>query len=67
MLSNSSLFMRLSPSPYGVFGLVLDGRLLSYYYQLEKDLVPLLGPAQPGTNPAGRGPGAETPTGRAAP
>jgi GNAT superfamily N-acetyltransferase len=59
--------LRLSPSPYGVFGLVLDGRLLSYYYQLEKDLVPLLGPAQPGTNPAGRGPGAETPTGRAAP
>ncbi|HOQ59623.1 MAG TPA: hypothetical protein PLN93_13940 [Vicinamibacterales bacterium] len=34
--------MRLSPSPYGVFGLVLDGRLLSYHYQLEKDLLPLL-------------------------
>jgi hypothetical protein len=34
--------MRLSPSPYGVFGLVLDGQLLSYYYQLEKDLLPLL-------------------------
>lgn len=36
--------LRLSPSPYGVFGLVLDGTLLSYHYQLEKDLVPLLGP-----------------------
>jgi len=34
--------LRFSPSPYGVFGLVLDGRLLSYYYQLEKDLLPLL-------------------------
>lgn len=34
--------MRRSPSPYGVFGLVLDGRLLSYHYQLEKDLLPLL-------------------------
>jgi len=34
--------MRLSPSPHGVFGLVLDGRLLSYHYQLEKDLLPLL-------------------------
>lgn len=34
--------MRLSPSAYGVFGLVLDGQLLSYYYQLEKDLLPLL-------------------------
>jgi ribosomal protein S18 acetylase RimI-like enzyme len=34
--------LRLSPSPYGVFGLVLDGRLLSYHYQLEKDLLPLL-------------------------
>lgn len=37
--------LRLSPSPYGVFGLVLDGRLLSYHYLLEKDLLPLLGPA----------------------
>ena len=34
--------MQLSPSAYGVFGLVLDGQLLSYYYQLEKDLLPLL-------------------------
>jgi GNAT superfamily N-acetyltransferase len=26
-----------SPSPYGVFGIVLDGRLLSYHYLLPKD------------------------------
>ncbi len=32
----------LSPTPYGVFGLVLNGRLLSYHYQLEKDLLPQL-------------------------
>jgi len=37
--------LRLSPSPYGVFGLVLDGKLLSYHYLLEKDLLPLLGGA----------------------
>ena len=33
---------KLSPSPFGVFGIVLDGRLLSYHYMLEKDLVPSL-------------------------
>jgi GNAT superfamily N-acetyltransferase len=37
--------MRFSPSPYGVFGLVLDGKLLSYHYLLEKDLIPLLSQA----------------------
>ncbi|MBN2003143.1 MAG: hypothetical protein JXA21_07270 [Anaerolineae bacterium] len=26
-----------SPSPYGVFGIVLDGRLLAYHYLLRKD------------------------------
>jgi hypothetical protein len=31
-----------APSPYGVFSLVLDGKLLSYHYLLEKDLLPLL-------------------------
>ncbi|MGC4118953.1 MAG: hypothetical protein QM765_31175 [Myxococcales bacterium] len=35
--------LRLSPSPYGVFGLALDSRLLAYHYLLEKDLAPLLG------------------------
>ncbi len=34
--------MQRSPSVYGAFGLVLDGKLLSYCYQLEKDLLPLL-------------------------
>lgn len=34
--------IRLSPSAYGAFALVLNGELLSYHYQLEKDLVPLL-------------------------
>ena len=38
--------LRLSPSAYGVFALVLDGQLLSYHYQLEKDLLPLLGGAR---------------------
>jgi len=32
-----------SPSAYGVFGVVLDGELLSYHYLLEKDLVKLVG------------------------
>ena len=34
--------LRLSPSPYGVFGLICDGQILSYHYLLEKDLLPLL-------------------------
>ena len=38
--------IRLSPSPYGVFGLVLDGKLSSYHDQLEKDLLPLLSAAK---------------------
>ena len=33
---------------YGVFGLVLDGRLPSCYYQLEKNRLPLLGRADHG-------------------
>jgi GNAT superfamily N-acetyltransferase len=41
-LRNRDDVMRLSPSAYGVFGLVLDGKLLTYHYQLEKDLLPLL-------------------------
>ena len=31
-----------APSPYGVFGVVLDGELLSYHYLLEKDLAALV-------------------------
>jgi hypothetical protein len=34
--------LRVSPTPYGVFSLVLDEQLLSYHYLLEKDLLPLL-------------------------
>jgi GNAT superfamily N-acetyltransferase len=34
--------MRLSPTPYGVFGLVLNGKIASYHYMLEKDLMPIL-------------------------
>lgn len=29
---------RLSPTPYGVFALVLDGRLLAYHYLLQKQI-----------------------------
>ena len=31
-----------SPSAYGTFGLVFNGKLISYSYLLEKDLLPLL-------------------------
>ena len=41
-LRSASDVRRLSPSPYGAFGIVLNGRLLSYHYMLEKDLGPLL-------------------------
>lgn len=37
-----------SPSPFGVFGLVLDGRLLSYYYLLPKELEKKLAAAREG-------------------
>jgi hypothetical protein len=32
----------LSPSPYGVFGIVCNAKLVSYHYQLKKDLRRLL-------------------------
>lgn len=41
-LKNRNDVMDKSPSPYGVFSLVLDGKLVSYHYMVEKDLVPLL-------------------------
>jgi N-acetylglutamate synthase-like GNAT family acetyltransferase len=34
--------MRRSPTPYGVFGIVLNGKIVSYHYMLEKDLLPVL-------------------------
>ena len=42
-LTSRADLLELSPTPYGVFGIVLDGRILSYHYLLEKDLIPLLG------------------------
>ena len=41
-LESADQVRQLSPSPYGVFGIVLDGQLISYHYLLEKDLIPLL-------------------------
>ncbi len=41
-LSSSTELKEKSPSPFGVFGIVMDGCLLSYHYLLEKDLKPLL-------------------------
>lgn len=41
-LTSRDEVLRLSPSPYGVFSIVLDGKLLSYHYLLEKDLAPHL-------------------------
>lgn len=37
-LTSSEDIRLLSPSPYGVFSIVYQGRLLSYYYMLPKDL-----------------------------
>ncbi|HEX9974115.1 MAG TPA: hypothetical protein VGD14_18745, partial [bacterium] len=31
-----------APSPYGVFSIIHNGRLLSYHYLLPKDLVKIL-------------------------
>ena len=41
-MSSADEVRKLSPSPFGVFGIVLNGGFLSYHYMLEKDLVPLL-------------------------
>lgn len=41
-LTSAAEIRERSPFPYGTFGLVLDGKLLSYHYLLEKDLLPLL-------------------------
>jgi L-amino acid N-acyltransferase YncA len=35
----------VSPTPYGAFGMVLDRRLLSYHYLLQKDFAKLVAPA----------------------
>jgi GNAT superfamily N-acetyltransferase len=41
-LSSSQEVQQRSPSAYGVFGSVLDGRLLAYHYLLRKDFEKLL-------------------------
>jgi hypothetical protein len=33
----------LSPSPYGAFNIVLDGKLVGYHYLLEEDAAAALG------------------------
>ena len=42
LLESAEEVREKSPSAYGVFALVLDGRLLSYHYVLAKELVALL-------------------------
>jgi N-acetylglutamate synthase-like GNAT family acetyltransferase len=41
-LSSAQEVQDLSPSPYGVFGIVLDGKLLAYHYLLPKNFEKLL-------------------------
>jgi N-acetylglutamate synthase-like GNAT family acetyltransferase len=41
-LKSSQDVRKRAPSPYGVFSIVYDGRLLSYHYLLSKDLIPLI-------------------------
>jgi len=41
-LQSARQVRELSPSPYGVFGIVYDGRLLSYHYLGKKELLQLL-------------------------
>ncbi len=42
-LHSAEEVQRLSPSPYGTFALVLNGKLVSHYYRLPKELDALLG------------------------
>jgi hypothetical protein len=42
-LKSSEDVRNLSPSPYGVFGLVHDGKLVSYHSMSKKDLMNILG------------------------
>jgi hypothetical protein len=41
-LKTSAEVQQSSPTPYGVYALVLDGKLLTYHYILKKDLPRLL-------------------------
>ncbi|MBN1994469.1 MAG: GNAT family N-acetyltransferase [Anaerolineae bacterium] len=42
-LTNAQEVQELSPSPYGLFGVVYNGKLLSYHYLGQKDLIKLMG------------------------
>ena len=41
-LTNAREVRQRAPSPYGVFSIVLDGEVLSHYYQPKKKLIELL-------------------------
>ncbi|MBT3222095.1 MAG: GNAT family N-acetyltransferase [Proteobacteria bacterium] len=41
-LTTAAEVREFSPFPFGTFGMVLNGRRLSYHYLLEKELLPLL-------------------------
>ena len=41
-LKSASEMRERAPSPFGVFSILLDGKEISYYYQLKKDLVQLI-------------------------
>jgi len=41
-LKSSNDVRELSPSPYGLFSIVYNGRLLSYHYLLKKDILKML-------------------------
>ncbi len=45
-LETAAEVRKRSPSPFGIFGVVLDGELLAYHYLLEKDLTKLIGAHQ---------------------
>jgi GNAT superfamily N-acetyltransferase len=42
-LKSSEDVRKLSPSPYGVFGIVYDGKMVSYHSMSKKDLMNILG------------------------
>lgn len=41
-LASAEEVRQLAPSPYGVFGILLSGEIVSHHYLLEKDLLPRL-------------------------
>jgi len=41
-LTSAAQVQAESPTPYGIFGILDEGRLLSYHYLLQKGLVNML-------------------------